>query len=282
MPTRKTIKAIAHAKVNLTLHVVGQRANGYHELQSLVCLTEFGDQIHLTPDVDFSFQVTGPYAAGIPVDDRNLVVQAAKFMAKKNSKTLDCQIILEKNLPMASGIGGGSSDAAAMMRALSQYWSVPLPNADELMALGADIPVCMTTGLTLMEGAGEDLTQLSTAPNWGVVLVNPNVGVSTPAVFNALNSKHNPPMQDVAGNCVDIAWLGDQRNDLEPPAMVMVPEVATVVDAISAAPQCQVARMSGSGATCFGLFTDIKHADEATSYLQKAHPNWWVVATKMV
>ena len=282
MPTRKTIKVIAHAKVNLTLHVVGQRANGYHELQSLVCLTEFGDQIHLTPDVDFSFQVTGPYAAGIPVDDRNLVVQAAKFMAKKHSKTLDCQIILEKNLPMASGIGGGSSDAAAMMRALSQYWSVPLPNADELMALGADIPVCMTTGLTLMEGAGEDLTQLSTAPNWGVVLVNPNVGVSTPAVFNALNSKHNPPMQDVAGNCVDIAWLGDQRNDLELPAMAMVPEVATVVDAISAAPQNQVARMSGSGATCFGLFADVVLAKAAASYLQKAYPNWWVVATKLV
>ena len=120
------------------------------------------------------------------------------------------------------------------MKALSQYWSVPLPNVDELMALGADIPVCMTTGLTLMEGAGEDVTQLSTAPNWGLILVNPNVGVSTPAVFNALNSKQNPPMQDVAENCIDIAWLGDQRNDLEPPAMTMVPEVAAVVDAISA------------------------------------------------
>ena len=282
MPTRKTIKVTAHAKVNLTLHVVGQRANGYHELQSLVCLTEFGDQIHLTPAADFSFQVIGPYAAGIPVDDRNLVVQAAKFMAKKHSKTLDCQIILEKNLPMASGIGGGSSDAAAMMRALSQYWSVPLPNADELMALGADIPVCMTTGLTLMEGAGEDVTQLSTAPNWGVVLVNPNVGVSTPAVFNALNSKHNPPMQDVAENCVDIEWLGDQRNDLEPPAMAMVPEVLAVVDAISAAPHCQMARMSGSGATCFGLFANTEHANAAVERLQRAHPNWWVVATKLV
>ena len=216
MPTRKMIKVTAHAKVNLTLHVVGQRANGYHELQSLVCLTEFGDQIHLSPAADFSFQVIGPNASGIPVDESNLVVQAAKFMAQKHSKSLDCQIILEKNLPMASGIGGGSSDAAAVMRALSQYFSVPLPNGDELMTLGADIPVCMTTGLTLMEGAGEDVTQLSAAPNWGVVLVNPNVGVSTPAVFNALNSKRNLPMQDVAENCVDIAWLGDQRNDLEP------------------------------------------------------------------
>ena len=282
MPTRKTIKVTAHAKVNLTLHVVGQRANGYHELQSLVCLTEFGDQIHLTPAADFSFQVIGPYAAGIPVDDRNLVVQAAKFMAEKHSKTLDCQIILEKNLPMASGIGGGSSDAAAVMRALTQYWSVPLPNADELMALGADIPVCMTMGLTLMKGAGEDVTQLSTAPNWGLVLVNPNVGVSTPAVFNALNSKHNPPMQDVAQNCVDIAWLGDQRNDLEPPAMAMVPEVAAVVDAISATPHCQMARMSGSGATCFGLFANTKHASAAVERLQRTHPNWWAVSTKMV
>jgi 4-diphosphocytidyl-2-C-methyl-D-erythritol kinase len=183
---------------------------------------------------------------------------------------------------MASGIGGGSSDAAAVLKALSQYWSVPLPNLDELMALGADIPVCMTTGLTLMEGAGEDVTQLSTAPNWGLILVNPNVGVSTPAVFNALNSKQNPPMQDVAENCVDIAWLGDQRNDLEPPAMTMVPEVAAVVDEISEIPQCQVSRMSGSGATCFGLFADIKQANAAAERLQQAHPNWWVVATKMV
>ena len=282
MPTRKTIKVTAHAKVNLTLHVVGQRANGYHEMQSLVCLTEFGDQIHLTPAVNFSFQVIGPYAAGIPVDESNLVVQATKFMAKKHSKTLDCQIILEKNLPMASGIGGGSSDAAAVMRALSQYWSVPLPNADELMALGADIPVCLTTGLTLMEGAGEDVTQLSAAPNWGLVLVNPNVGVSTPAVFNALNSKHNPPMQNVAENCVDITWLGDQRNDLEPPAIAMVPEVVAVVDAISATLHCQMARMSGSGATCFGLFANTEHANAAAERLQGAHPNWWVVSTKIV
>ena len=282
MPTRKTIKVTAHAKVNLTLHVVGQRANGYHEMQSLVCLTEFGDQIHLTPAVNFSFQVIGPYAAGIPVDESNLVVQATKFMAKKHSKTLDCQIILEKNLPMASGIGGGSSDAAAVIRALSQYWSVPLPNTDELMALGADIPVCLTTGLTLMEGAGEDVTQLSAAPNWGLVLVNPNVGVSTPAVFNALNSKHNPPMQNVAENCVDITWLGDQRNDLEPPAIAMAPEVVAVVDAISATLHCQMARMSGSGATCFGLFANTEHANAAAERLQGAHPNWWVVSTKIV
>ena len=282
MPTRKMIKVTAHAKVNLTLHVVGQRANGYHELQSLVCLTEFGDQIHLSPAADFSFQVIGPNASGIPVDESNLVVQAAKFMAQKHSKSLDCQIILEKNLPMASGIGGGSSDAAAVMRALSQYFSVPLPNVDELMALGADIPVCMNKGLTLMQGAGEDVTQLCAAPNWGVVLVNPNVGVSTPAVFNALNSKRNLPMQDVAENCVDIAWLGDQRNDLEPPAMAMVPEVGAVVDAISAAPHCQMARMSGSGATCFGVFADIKHANAAAERLQRAHPDWWVVSTKIV
>jgi 4-diphosphocytidyl-2-C-methyl-D-erythritol kinase len=157
-----------------------------------------------------------------------------------------------------------------------------VPNVDELMALGADIPVCMTTGLTLMEGAGEDVTQLSIAPNWGLILVNPNVGVSTPAVFNALDSKQNPPMQDVAENCIDIAWLGDQRNDLEAPAMTMVPEVTAVVDAISANPQCQVARMSGSGATCFGIFPALNQAQTAARTLQHAHPDWWVVSTTLV
>lgn len=282
MPTSKTIKVTAHAKANLTLHVVGQRANGYHELQSLVCLTEFGDQIYLSPAADFTFQVTGPYSAGIPVDDSNLVVQAANFMAQKHSRSLDCKIVLEKNLPMASGIGGGSSDAAAVMKALSKYWSVPLPNVDELMAIGADIPVCMTTGLTLMEGAGEKVMHLSTAPNWGVLLINPNVGVSTPAVFNALSTKNNPPMHEVAENCVDVAWLCDQRNDLEPPAMAMVPEVAAVINALSAIPLCQVARMSGSGATCFGLFASIMDANAAAESLQRTHPNWWVVSTKLV
>lgn len=282
MPTSKRIRVTAYAKVNLTLHVVGQRANGYHELQSLVCLTEFGDQIQLSSDIDFTFLVTGPYSSGIPLDDSNLVVQAAKFMAQKHSRLLDCKIVLEKNLPIASGIGGGSSDAAAVVKALSQYWSVPVPNADELMAMGADIPVCMTTGLTLMEGAGEKIMHLSAAPNWGLLLVNPNVGVSTTAVFNALSTKNNPPMHDVIEKCVDVAWLWHQRNDLELPSMAIVPEVSAVIDALSASPYCQVARMSGSGATCFGVFTSIAEANIAAENLQRAHPNWWVVATKLV
>ena len=282
MLKNKTIKVTAHAKVNLTLHVVGQRANGYHDLQSLVCLTEFGDQVHLSPASEFGFHVTGPYALGIPVDDSNLVVQAAESMAHKYSRSLNCKIVLEKNLPMASGIGGGSSDAAAAMKALSQFWSVPLPNVDELMTLGADIPVCMSTGLTLMEGAGEQITHLSPAPNWGLLLVNPNVGVSTPAVFHSLRSKNNPQMQGTFEKCQDIAWLCHQRNDLEPPAVALVPEVAAVIDAISATPQCQVARMSGSGATCFGIFPALNQAQTAARTLQHAHPDWWVVSTTLV
>jgi 4-diphosphocytidyl-2-C-methyl-D-erythritol kinase len=282
MPKSKRIRITAHAKVNLALHVVGQRANGYHELQSLVCLTEFGDQIQLSPEIDFTFKVTGPYSLGIPLDDSNLVVQAAKFMAQKHSRSLDCKIVLEKNLPIASGIGGGSSDAAAVVKALSQYWSVPVPNEDELMAMGADIPVCMTTGLTLMEGAGEKIMHLSDAPNWGLLLINPNVGVSTPAVFNALSNKNNPPMHNVIEKCVDVAWLWHQRNDLELPSMAIVPEVSAVIDVLSSTPHCQVARMSGSGATCFGIFTSIAEASTAAESIQYAHPNWWVVATKLI
>ena len=151
-----------------------------------------------------------------------------------------------------------------------------------MASFGPVDPVCMTTGLTLMEGAGEKVMHLSTAPNWGVLLINPNVGVSTPAVFNALSTKNNPPMHEVAENCVDVAWLCDQRNDLEPPAMAMVPEVAAVIDALSAIPLCQVARMSGSGATCFGLFASIMDAKAAAESLQRTHPNWWVVSTKLV
>lgn len=276
------ISVTAHAKVNLTLHVVGQLPNGYHNLQSLVGLTDFGDQIYLSPASGFEFQVTGPFSQGIPLDDRNLVVRAAQFMANKYSRELECKVVLEKNLPMASGIGGGSSDAAAVMKALSQYWSVPLPNVDELMALGADIPVCMSSGLTLMEGAGEQVTPLAPPPAWGLLLINPNVGVSTPAVFNALSRKNNPQMEKVTEHCHDIGWLCNQRNDLEPPAVAMVPEVAAVLDAISTTPHCKVARMSGSGATCFGVFADVNAAQTAAETLKHRHPNWWVVATKLI
>ena len=150
------------------------------------------------------------------------------------------------------------------------------------MTLGADIPVCMSTGLTLMEGAGEQITHLSPAPNWGLLLVNPNVGVSTPAVFHSLRSKNNPQMQDTFEKCQDIAWLCHQRNDLEPPAVALVPDVAAVIDAISATPQCQVARMSGSGATCFGIFPTRNQAQTAAQTLQHAHPDWWVVSTTLV
>jgi len=276
------ISVTAHAKVNLTLHVIGQLPNGYHNLQSLVGLTDFGDQIYLSPASGFDFQVTGPFSQGIPLDDRNLVVRAAQFMAKKYSRELECKVVLEKNLPMASGIGGGSSDAAAVMKALSQYWSVPLPTVDELMALGADIPVCMSSGLTLMEGAGEQVTPLAPPPAWGLLLINPNVGVSTPAVFNALSRKNNPQMEKVTEHCRDIGWLCNQRNDLEPPAVAMVPEVAAVLDAISTTPHCKVARMSGSGATCFGVFADVNAAQTAAETLKHRHPNWWVVATKLI
>jgi len=276
------ISVTAHAKVNLTLHVVGQLPNGYHNLQSLVGLTDFGDQIYLSPASGFEFQVTGPFSQGIPLDDRNLVVRAAQFMANKYSRELECKVVLEKKLPMASGIGGGSSDAAAVMKALSQYWSVPLPNVDELMALGADIPVCMSSGLTLMEGAGEQVTPLAPPPAWGLLLINPNVGVSTPAVFDALSRKNNPKMERVTEHCHDIGWLCNQRNDLEPPAVAMVPEVAAVLDAISITPHCKVARMSGSGATCFGVFADVNAAQTAAETLKHGHPNWWVAATKLI
>ena len=276
------INVTAHAKVNLTLHVLGQRSNGYHELQSLVCLTEFGDQLFLTPAAEFSFTVTGPFCAGIPHDDSNLVVKAAQFMAKKYSKALTIKVVLEKNLPMASGIGGGSSDAVAMIKALSEYWAVPMPPFDVVMELGADLPVCMTSGFTLMEGAGEKITPLMPATDWGIVLVNPNVGISTPAVFQALKSKENPPMKSVATQCTNVTWLGDQRNDLEEPAIALVPEVADVIAALRTVDACAVARMSGSGATCFGIFPNETIARAAAVQMRNSHPNWWSVATKLV
>jgi len=270
----------AWAKINLSLHVTGQRTDGYHLLDSLVMFTEMGDDITVAPAEQLSLTIDGPFGAGLTADDDNLVLKAARSFGVPRGAA----ITLTKNLPVASGIGGGSADAAATLRALSRLWGVPVPDAAAQLALGADVPVCMSPDLTRMEGIGEELTRLGPAPSLNMVLVNPRVGVSTPDVFGALTCKTNPPMGGEMPATTDLDawldWLLQQRNDLEQPARHHAKQVDQVLIALSAQNGCVVARMSGSGATCFAIFDDASSRDTAVAALRRDQPDWWIVPTR--
>ena len=265
----------APAKVNLTLHVTGQRDDGYHLLDSLVVFADVGDHIRVEPAEDLLLSVTGPMADGVPTDGTNLVLKAARFLAANGAGHLN----LEKHLPSAAGIGGGSSDAAAALRVLSVHWAQHIPQGAE--ALGADVPVCLSPVAQRMSGIGEILSPVLGLPKLPAVLVNPRVDVPTRAVFAALATKKNAPMPDVipafrrVQDCCD--WLSQERNDLEAPAIENVPAIQGTLDALMASGAI-LARMSGSGATCFGIYPTLDAADCAASELS-LNPNWWVAPT---
>jgi len=266
----KTVEAFAPAKINLTLHVTGLRADGYHLLDSLVVFGDVGDHLRLTPNTEMRLDVTGPFAAGVPVDGTNLVWRAAKAAAWSG------HIRLEKNLPHGAGIGGGSADAAALLRALNGDDVTRGIGLDRTLALGADVPVCMHAGPQRMQGTGEHLTRLWPVPRLFVVLVNPGIHLPTPEVFRGLALRDNPSMTN-CDSWVDssafIDWLKGQRNDLEPAARCLSPEIGLTLQALSGA---QVARMSGSGATCFGLYRSAIDAVQAADQISAEHPEWWV------
>ena len=270
-------ESFAPAKINLTLHVTGQRQDGYHLLDSLVVFANVGDSIVVRDAARLSLSVTGPCAAGVPSDETNLVMKSARLLGAAGA-----DIALEKRLPVASGIGGGSADAAAALRALAELWGRDLPKASELLSLGADVPVCLTRQPARMSGIGEVLVEGPMMPDFWLVLVNPGVAVSTPEIFRALASKNNAPMPDILpefGTAADFAsWLATQRNDLQPPAETLQPAISTVLAALTETSECLISRMSGSGATCFGIFANEASARAAAAHIQAGHPNWWVVA----
>lgn len=267
---------LAPAKVNLTLHVTGQRADGYHLLDSLVVFADLGDRLVLRRADQPALRVTGPMAAGVPSGPDNLVLRAARAMG------VDLEIGLEKHLPSAAGIGGGSSDAAAVLRgAVALVPGLALPD-DAGLSLGADVPVCLMARAARMRGIGEDVVPVDGLPLLHAVLVNPGVGVSTAVIFRSLSRKDNAAMPDVLPRWADVddlaAWLAGQRNDMQA-AVAAAPVVGEVIAAIGATAGCKLARMSGSGATCFGLYADAAAAARAAEAL--ARPGWWVRAVRL-
>lgn len=266
-----SVRVFAPAKVNLCLNVTGRRADGYHLLDSLVAFAPVGDWLILSPAPAASLTVDGPEAAGVPQDATNLAARAAVLAAPGQPQA----IVLTKHLPASAGIGGGSSDAAAVARALG------LADAQALRPLGADVPMCMTPRPWRTRGTGEVLDPV-TLPPLPAVLVNPRVPVATAAVFRALSTTDNAPLPDSLPALQDtsaaIAWLALQRNDLQPPAAALAPVIAEVLTALVATPGCGIARMSGSGATCFALYRTEAEAEAAARVIGRANPGWWIAA----
>lgn len=282
------MKEFAPAKINLNLHVTGRRDDGFHLLDSLVVFLSVGDEIEVWPDEEISLYLRGPFAPalsqGSPSD--NLVVKAAKLLRETAGIKQGARISLTKNLPLASGIGGGSADAAATLRALARLWNLQEDILPSLAGrLGSDVPACLHSRSLRMEGIGKKVTPLKLPlPGW-FVLANPDVPVSTPEVFKLFDGQFSDPLQgNMEGKSTEAfrTILGGLRNDLEPPALALQPVIGSVLAAMVTLPGCELARMSGSGATCFALFDTPQAAQQAAVLLKRQHEGWWVAAAEMV
>lgn len=287
------LAAFAAAKVNLDLAVLGRRADGYHLLESLVAFADVGDRLTFAPGRDLALSITGPRAGALAGEaaDGNLVIRAARALAERVPGLVLGRFALEKHLPVASGIGGGSADAAAALRLLSRANGLALDDprlVEAARATGADVPVCLAGAVCVMSGIGEVLSAPIALAPLPAVLVNPGIPVETRAVFAALGLAPGetrgpgrggiPPAEDLASV---FAYLARRSNDLEAPAIALAPMIAQARSAIAASPGCRLARMSGSGATCFGLFGSREKAQAAATALSAAHPDWWVAATTL-
>jgi 4-diphosphocytidyl-2-C-methyl-D-erythritol kinase len=279
----------APAKINLALHVTGRRPDGYHLIESLAVFTQVGDRVTVAAAREDSFSASGPFGAEIPLDGDNLVLRAwdALRAAVPVLAQAPVAIMVEKNLPIASGIGGGSSDAAAALKALEQLWGVGL-NQEQLtkigQPLGADVPMCLYRSPLIARGIGEQVEPVAGFPAIPLVLANPGVAVSTPEVFRALASRQNPglPPLPPTNRPADIfRWLAATRNDLQTPAISIAPAISDALDALTTA-GAGFARMSGSGATCFGLFETAGEAAQAAERIRQRQPGWWVIATESI
>ena len=284
-----TLTEIAPAKINLYLHVTGRRPDGYHLLDSLVVFAGAGDGLHYEPGTEpLHLKLEGRFGRALGADAAgadNLVMKAAAVLRDLAGPQANVQggcLVLEKNLPVASGIGGGSADAAAALRLLNRAWNTQVDEPTLFRVaetLGADVPVCLLSQTVRMEGIGETLTPAPRLPECGLVLVNCGQAVSTPDVFRKRTGDFVPRAdlpQSWPNSAAMVATLKAQENSLEAPACSVCPPVKKVLADIAAQPDCQLARMSGSGATCFGVFPTVEAAREAADRLADAHAAWWV------
>jgi 4-diphosphocytidyl-2-C-methyl-D-erythritol kinase len=275
----------AFAKINLDLYITGRRADGYHELDSLTAFAARGDRLTLHEHDRLELELTGPFAGPLAAEPDNLVLRAARRLAALAGRAAAVRIRLDKQLPVAAGVGGGSADAAAALRGLNRLWRLGMSEAD-LAGLaagrGADVPVCLAGCTARMRGIGDRIEPWHGLPPLPALLVNPRLPLATADVFRALELAHAPAERGWPPPCEPdacLAWLGERQNHLEAPARRILPQISDVLALLAAQDGCAVARMSGSGATCFGLFADQAACDAAAAAIGRAHPGWWLAAT---
>ena len=284
------LKFFAPAKVNLALHITGRRSDGYHQLESLVIFPNIFDRMSFESATHYSLNIDGPFKDGlISLNQQNHIIKKAieKFSETQRIKNRSVKIQLTKNLPLSSGIGGGSSNAAATLLALNQLWQCNLNQnalAKIAISIGADVPVCLTKKPSLITGIGENVSNLPRFPSGSIVLANSNIPLSSQKVFSKLIHAENYALPEIPENFSGfsnlIDWLSNTRNDLESVAIDLVPEIKTIKTMLTDQKNCVFERMSGSGTTCFGLFEKYDDALQAEQHLLEKFPNWWVKAGK--
>lgn len=267
----------AYAKINLALHVRSREWDGYHAIETLFAFAEDGDRLSVKPADRLALQVTGPFASQLGASSDNLVLRAAEALRARYGVVQSAALGLDKRLPVASGIGGGSADAAAALRLLVRWWALPFEEETLLeiaRTLGADVSACLRSEPAIGTGRGDRLEPLAGFALAGrpLLLVNPRLPLSTASVFAAWDGV------DRGGLDADPA---EWRNDLEGPARAAAPEIGTVLEDLQALPGASFSRMSGSGATCFALFDRLEERDAAAGQIAASHPDWWVLATRL-
>lgn len=285
------LRVAAPAKLNLYLHIPGRRTDGYHDVDSLIAFAEYGDVLAAAPAAGLTLAADGPFAGELPPAGDNLILRAATRLRAATDSKAGGALRLTKNLPVASGIGGGSADAAAALRVLAALWRIDA-SACDLGALagtlGADVPVCLAGRTSRVSGIGDEFAATPDLPAVPVVLANPGIALPTADVFRRLAASANyagPPDEIGWDGVADARELADRlaatRNDLEAPAIALAPQIADALATLGALPGCLLARMSGSGATCFALFADADAAAASAAALARTRPNWWIVATRL-
>ncbi len=282
------LAALAPAKINLTLRIVGRRADGYHELDSLVVFAPFGDELTFARGPRLDLKVSGPTAAQAGALDDNLVLRAARAAAERIAGLGLGAFTLTKRLPAGAGLGGGSSDAAAALRLLAQANDLEIADPrlrEAARVTGADVLVCLDPVPRMMRGIGDLLSEPVALPQFGIIIIHPGVAVPTRGVFEALDlapgercASRVPAAPLPSERGALLAWLAADRNDLETAAIRIAPPIADVLGAITGLAGCRLARMSGSGSACFGLFDSEGAAAAAQRSLAAAHPGWWARA----
>jgi 4-diphosphocytidyl-2-C-methyl-D-erythritol kinase len=276
---QSTVTEFAPAKINLALHVLGRRPDGYHELDSVVAFADVGDVLVFSPALEPTLSVDGAFSAAIPATQDNLVLKAHAAL-RQLCDIPNVAIQLTKNLPVASGIGGGSADAAAALRGLVRLFALDV-GADNLqriaLTLGADVPVCLHGKACRMQGVGEIILPLEKPPAAAIVLVNPLQACATADVFRTMGLNRG----DVGGTEIDMDTPATWRNDMAGAAQTVLPVIADVLAALHKVQQTQFARMSGSGATCFALFDHFDQAVAAAEQIRRSHPGWWIAPANL-